>query len=295
MKKPIEMKKVIVAALILSITLLIFPLSSFGKGAVLYDRVGDIYRHVGVIEDLVFDFGPGLPVELPGLDEFGLELDQVTVTYVEVEAWGSEKIVLTPSGRYIYHATLWKGIGDSDKGRISAFTEELGWLVFEFKSAKMFEHFIIEGEIPEDPLDIEVPEYVNLFFQVKKATLIEVCWSDGCMDIGDVEPFNLKFELKDGGLVFMLLCVAPEDTVADLIHDVEDMDVPESAEKEIGKSIRALNEAFGEFNKCKIDKATRQVEKAIVHLMKAQKKGVDTQDVILSLETLLMDLFKCLE
>jgi len=78
MKKLIETKKIIVAACILSIALFIFPVSSFGGGALVCPNDGEI-------EGLVFDFGEGLPVTLPGLE------DPVIVTCAEVQAPGKER------------------------------------------------------------------------------------------------------------------------------------------------------------------------------------------------------------
>ena len=73
----------------------------------------------------------------------------------------------------------------------------------------------------------------------------------------------------------------PEDVVAGIIdYIVEDMYVPEDAEKEIGKAVKELNKAIDEFNKDRIDKAIKKIAKAVKQLEKAQEKGADTQGVI---------------
>ncbi|MHC4536566.1 MAG: NosD domain-containing protein [Planctomycetota bacterium] len=72
----------------------------------------------------------------------------------------------------------------------------------------------------------------------------------------------------------------PEDVVEDIIEVLENMAVPEEAEKEMGKAVKELNKAIKEFNKGKIDKAIKKIAKAVKELEKAQKKGADTQDVI---------------
>ena len=181
MKKLIETKKSIVAACILAIALFIFPTSSFGGGALVCQNEDDI-------QGLVFDFGPGLPLELPGLGE-------VTVTCAEVQAPGREIIIVTPSGRYNYDAKIEGGV-------IFATTEDVEcvpdseWepeLVFEFDSATLNEHFILDDIdlIPdcETALGFQVPEDVDvdLFFKVKEAILIEPL----------VGPFNIMLKLKD--------------------------------------------------------------------------------------------------
>ncbi len=188
MKKLIETKKTIVTAWILFIALFIFPPSSFGGEPV---------------TGLVFDFG-GLPVELPGLPE-------VTVRCAIVDAPGRELIILTPSGRYEYYAKL-------EAGMIYATTTEnnfpadcldligslekpnkllnLADLVIFFECATLSEHFIIEGEIPEDPEEVEVPEDVNLFFKVKDARLVEP-YIEG--------SFDLMLDLQHGDLQFIML------------------------------------------------------------------------------------------
>ena len=69
--------------------------------------------------------------------------------------------------------------------------------------------------------------------------------------------------------------------VVEYIRDyIEQMDVAEDAEKEIGKAVKELNKAIDEFNKDRIDKAIKKITKAVKQLQKAQKKGADTQDAI---------------
>ena len=183
MKKLIETKKIIVAAWILSIALFIFPVSSFGGGAL-------VCLNEGEIEGLVFDFGEGLPVTLPGLEE------PVIVTCAEVQAPGREIIIITRSGQYNYDAKI-------EGGYIFATTEDVNcgsdWdpdLVFEFESATLNEHFII------DDIDIildceaartfQVPDHVDvdLFFKAKETILID---EEGAQ----LGPFNLMLKLKD--------------------------------------------------------------------------------------------------
>jgi len=189
MKKLLDTKKILITALFFSIALFALPLSSFGGGAFVHHYEGDI-------EGLYFTFGEdaGLPVSLPDLGE-------VTVLDTLVEASGRETLIITPFGRYIYHAKLRGGIEGSETGKIyaSAISEEWGELplVFEFESASLSENFFIQGDIPEDPLEIEVPPDVNLFFKVKGARLIEP------MPIDD--SFNLMFKIRRGDLQFIMM------------------------------------------------------------------------------------------
>jgi len=71
----------------------------------------------------------------------------------------------------------------------------------------------------------------------------------------------------------------PEDVVEDIIYDIELLDVPEDAEKEVEKAVEELNKAIDEFDKDKIDKALDKIAKAVKQLMKAQKDGADADDV----------------
>ena len=188
MKKVFPINKILIAVLFFSIALFALPLSSFGGGVFVHHYEGDI-------EGLYFVFGEdqGLRVSLPGLGE-------VTVLDTLVEASGRETLIITPFGRYMYHAKLTGGIGDSENGIITATTLELGEeqpLVFEFDWARLLENFRIEGEIPEDPTTIEVPEDVNMFFKVNGARLIAP------MEIDD--PFNLMFKIRRGDLQFIMM------------------------------------------------------------------------------------------
>ena len=73
---------------------------------------------------------------------------------------------------------------------------------------------------------------------------------------------------------------APQDVVEDIIHDIELLDVPEDAQKEMGKAVKELNKAIDEFNNDKIDKALDKIAKAVKELMKAQEDGALTEDFI---------------
>lgn len=182
------MKKIIIATLILTLALIIFPLGSFaknnnGKGATVikYEAVPPNY-----IEDLVFDFGDGLPLDLPGFE------DPVIVQCAIVIAPGREILVITPSGQYNYDAKLDAGIIyattiDHDIQICSALLEEdpddlinIADIVMPFDSASLNEHFSVDD-----------PEIVDLFFKVKNAAFIG---PDGNI-IGD--PFNIMLKLKD--------------------------------------------------------------------------------------------------
>ena len=72
----------------------------------------------------------------------------------------------------------------------------------------------------------------------------------------------------------------PVEAIEEIIADIEDMDVPEEAEKDAGKAVKELKKAIKEFNKGKPDKAIKKIEKAIRQLEKAQDKGADTQAVV---------------
>ncbi len=186
MKKLIETKKIIVAAFILSIALFIFPVSSFGGGALVCQNDGDI-------EGLVFDFGEGLPITLPGLEY------PVIVTCAEVEAPGREIIIITPSGRYNYDAKIEEGLIFATTENVDCVPGSL-WepdLVFQFESATLNEHFIIDDidlildcEVArtfQTPDDVDV----DLFFMAKETILID---EEGGALLG---PFNLMLKLKD--------------------------------------------------------------------------------------------------
>ncbi len=74
--------------------------------------------------------------------------------------------------------------------------------------------------------------------------------------------------------------VEPAEVIEQIVLDIELMNVPEKAEKEMGKAVKELNKAIDEFNNDRIDKALNNIAKAVKRLMKAEKKGADTQDVI---------------
>ncbi len=190
------MKKFIVATLILTLTLLIFPLSSFGEEALVCPR-----EPGQDIEGLVFDFGPnGLPVILP--DEEGEGTQTFLFKCVEVRAQGGEHIVLTSSGLYNYDVKL-----EGDGGILLATDRKVKckpgkkWkpvLAAEFDSATLNEHFIIEdNEIIDDIMHggcpaaraFEVPEWatVDLFFKVKEATLFNGQSFDLMLKLDDSE------------------------------------------------------------------------------------------------------------
>jgi len=186
MKKSIETKKIFVAALILSITLIISPLSSFGGGALVCPNEENI---VG----LVFDFDPPLPVTLlEGYPEV------IVTSAVVLPISGREMAVLNPSGQYNYHAILWGGTISAYYGKKKPVFQ------LEFESATLDEHFTIPGEIPVDPdcdyvlLEVEPDDDVDLFFKVKEATLID--------NKGNVvsEPFDIMLKLKHSDLQIIM-------------------------------------------------------------------------------------------
>jgi len=204
MKKFINTKKVIVAACILAIVLFVFPLSSFGEEALVCP--GEPGQD---IQGLVFDFGAiGLPIELP--DEDGIP-QEFWITCVEVLAQGRENIVLTSSGLYNYDAKL-----EGEGGIILATDKKVKckpdgkWrpvLGFEFDSASLNEHFIIEdNEIIDEIMDggcdtartfepgDEIP--LDIFFKVKEATLITQ---------GDPIVFDIMLKLNDSELQIFTL------------------------------------------------------------------------------------------
>ena len=194
------MKKIIVAVCILSIALFIFPVSSFAKKG-----ESCVFPNNGNIEDLVFDFGDGFVLELGGLE--------VTVLEVIVYAGGRETTVVAPKKQYIYNNSLSEGwVYDEDEDKdlvpqpvggeliIYAFTEEYGYLMFEFESATLFEHFKIKKRQIDAACEggeVKVPKKVDLFFEVKEAQLIG---PDFILDYlgSESQPFNLILEILDG-------------------------------------------------------------------------------------------------
>ena len=201
------MKKIIVTACILSIALFIFPVSSFAKGGA---KEGCVFPSEGNIEDLVFDFEDGFVLGLGYLGE-------VTVLEVIVFAGGRETTVVTPKKKYIYNNSLSKGwvVEPEDeaalvpqpvggKRTIYAFTEEYGYLVFEFKSATIFEHFKINKKQIDAACkggEVKVPKKVDLFLEVKEAQIVGPDYLLGFL-YSEYEfipqPSNFIIEILDG-------------------------------------------------------------------------------------------------
>jgi hypothetical protein len=198
------MKKIIVAALILTIVLFIFPLSSFAKKG-----KSCVVPNSGNIEDLVFDFGDGFVLELDGLGE-------ITVLEVIVYAGGRETTVVAPKEKYIYNNSLSEGWDGEQKEEalvpppvegeliIYSFTEDYGYLEFEFESATLFEHFKIKKRQIDAACEggeVRVPKKVDLFFEVKEAQLIG---PDYVLDYLKSaykfipQPVNFMLEIIDG-------------------------------------------------------------------------------------------------
>lgn len=222
------MKKLIVTILILTVALFIFTPSSFakkdngqGNGALVCPGPEDGNNIQGLVFPLSDVILP-LPV--------GEDLLYLEITYVVVESSGSELIVLTPSGQYNYHATLYN---DLAKGTINAdafilivdedgnfLVDENGdlikegpvQLVFEFETATLNEHFnIYDADNPYVPVDcsdinsVNVPlDTVNLFFKVKDAALFSYTDVNGdTYDNLEGEPFDLNLKLKHGDVQFI--------------------------------------------------------------------------------------------
>lgn len=175
------MKKIAFGSYILFAILLIFTFNAFGK-PITYE---------GPIDGLVFLFYPEpLPLNLPGVD--------TDVMFVMVETSGREHIVITPSGRYNYSAKLEEGaiyawesveaITDDDGNIIDIVPEGIP-IVLDMKSGKLNEHFKIEGPIPDDPLDVVVPDDVDLYF---KANLVI-----------DGETVKYQLKVKNGQVLFI--------------------------------------------------------------------------------------------
>ncbi|MFC1717115.1 hypothetical protein ACFL6S_25860 [Candidatus Poribacteria bacterium] len=154
------MMKTTFAASMLTILLLVFT----------FNILSEPITYEGSIEGLVFLFDPEpLPLKLPGID--------TTVTFAQVEAEGREHIVITPSGRYNYSAKLESGtiyvwenviVTTDDQGNITGVEPDGDPIVIAMESASSNEHFDIEGPIPDNPHEVEVPDDVDLYF---KATL----------------------------------------------------------------------------------------------------------------------------
>jgi hypothetical protein len=165
------MRRYLLVTCILSITLAVFSLNSFGQAIV------DIYE--GPIEGLVFAFETPLPVTVPGVGT-------LNVAYAEVEAPGREHIVLTQSGQYNYHADL-------DAGTIYAWenVNPQGMPIGQptpvpMLSATVDEHFTIEGPVPDSLDDVVVPDDVDVYFKAVLPT------PEG--------PFRLQLKIKAGEL-----------------------------------------------------------------------------------------------
>lgn len=204
------MKKIIFAGCIITIVLLLFPLSSLAKGG---NRGGEalLCPFEGNIEGLEFDFGVGFPLDL------GLEFP-VTITHVTVEASGQELSVVIPPNKFIYNADLWGG-WDSEHGKIFldakvVFGKKQGsakdvTLEFQFDFATIFERFgIKKKDLPadcKDLLDVTVPKKENLYFEVTNAQLIEPAWLD-------IPPSNLVFVIDKGKIVLVKIFEFPAFT-----------------------------------------------------------------------------------
>lgn len=182
------MKQIIVTTLVLALAILIFPVSSFAKKNNGNGNGAFVCTNDEDITGLVFDFDPPLEVTLPVFPPI-----EVLVTSVEVEVdGGSEMAVLTPSGRYNYHAALLDGT-------IYAYYEEEPVLVSTFESGTLNENFnIYDVEDPVIPENCEevltyhvTNEEVSLFFKVKEARICDD--SGGCGG----QPFNLMLKLNN--------------------------------------------------------------------------------------------------
>jgi hypothetical protein len=196
--KEANMKKIIVAACILTIVLFIFSVSSFAEGGA---EEGCVVSNKGDIEDLVFSVNPAVELSLSD----GLT---VNVTFVEVLAAGSEVTEVTGEQEYIYNAHLRKGQKYSDnpgKGIIEAYTKNIrAPLEFEFASATVSESFIIKKHDISAACagnEITVPKSVDLTFEVKGAILSgpELLLERLLSDYGFIpQPFNFSIEIDNG-------------------------------------------------------------------------------------------------
>ncbi len=175
------MTKITFTASMITIILLVFTLNVFTE-PITYE---------GSIEGLVFLFYPEpLPLKLPGID--------ITVAFAQVETEGREHIVITPSGRYNYSAKLESGtvyawenviVTTDDQGNIIDVKPDDDPIVIDLESGRLNEHFDIEGPIPDDPLEVEVPDDVDLYFKAKLTT-----------DDGTV---NYQLKIKNGQVQFI--------------------------------------------------------------------------------------------
>ena len=156
-----------------------------------FAALGLNYTFEGPIEGLVFLFYPdSLPFSVPGIE--------ADVAFVLVETEGREHIVVTPSGQFSYSANLdagtiyaWEEVAiiTDDDGNVIDIQPDGDPIVLDMESGKLSEHFTIEGPIPEDPNDVEVPDDVNLYFKAK--LLI------------DGETINYQLLIKDGQVAFI--------------------------------------------------------------------------------------------
>ena len=190
------MKKLIIAAWVLSITIFVFPPSSFGWDGCVFGNKGEEIR------GLVFDFvdeekgGEGLELDL---GDFGLP--KVIVTDVEVQGSGNEKSYITPFNQFIYRTKLVDGWCNLKKGRIIAYlkAEVFGYssLIFKFNKVRLFETYHIskgaadyacqndtEPDVPADPTKVKI------YFEAKKAKLTNIP--------GVTAKFNILLILKKG-------------------------------------------------------------------------------------------------
>ena len=125
-----------------------------------------------------------------------------------------------------------------------------------------------------------------------EATMSSYCYHYIVPGLGLVKEVDYRTDNPPRTLELVEIQVPEPATVSidAQITLLEDLEVPENAEKEIDKAIKELNKAIDEFSKDKTEKAIGKIEKAVKHLMKAQDKGADTQDVIDNLVSLVKSL-----
>ncbi len=201
LRKDKEMRKTTFAICIVSIAVFILPGIASSNAIVV--------RHEGEIEGLVFDLSPGLPVELPGIPP-------TTIQFIEIEAAGIEQIVITPSGRYSYNATLgpgkiyaWEEVPQVDENGIPLRYEDNSFvappdLTVAIGSSTSNEHFTISGydlDDPDfDPHHVKTPDDVNLYFT---AMLIGILGAgESTTPLNPPIPYRLK--LSHGAVLFIM-------------------------------------------------------------------------------------------
>jgi len=200
-RKDKEMRKVNFAICIAFIAIFILPGIAFSDAIVV--------RHEGKIEGLVFDLSPGLPVELPGMPP-------ITIQFIEIEASGIEQIVITPSGRYSYNASLgqgkiyaWEEVPDLDDNGIPLrYTDnslvDPPDLTVLIGSATVKEHFTISGydlDDPDfDPHQVITPDDVNLYFTALLTGILVAEESTTPLD----PPIPYRLKLKHGAVLFIM-------------------------------------------------------------------------------------------